>query len=78
LGELVDPFQTSISIITPPKVTLGIMNKVVQLGIPHVWLQPGSESAEAVKFGQDNGVNVIYGGPCILVTGKHSLDQSKL
>jgi len=36
-------------------------------GIQNVWMQPGAESDAAIKFCEDNHINVIGGGPCILV-----------
>jgi len=48
-----------ISIITPPAVTEQILEEAARAGIRHVWMQPGAE---------EQGMNVIGGGPCILVT----------
>ncbi|KAK1232344.1 hypothetical protein PQX77_004507 [Marasmius sp. AFHP31] len=68
---LPSPTGTSLSIITPPSVTLGILKQVKQLSIPYVWLQPGAEDAEVVQFIKENGMEnaVIYGGPCVLRDG---------
>lgn len=57
----------AISIITPPDVTEKIIEQAGQLGIQHAWLQPGAESRRAVQRAVDLGMNVISGGPCILV-----------
>ncbi len=57
-----------LSIITPPRVTEGIVEEAAQLGIQHIWMQPGAESERAVELAQQAGLNVIWGGPCILVT----------
>lgn len=56
-----------VSIITPPKITEQIVREAVELGVKHLWMQPGAESASAVAYGRDNGVNVIAYGPCLLV-----------
>jgi predicted CoA-binding protein len=56
-----------LSIITPPPVTHRIVQSAVALGIKHMWMQPGAESKEAVEEAENAGVNVISGGPCILV-----------
>ncbi|KAL0067378.1 hypothetical protein AAF712_005606 [Marasmius tenuissimus] len=68
---LPSPTSTSLSIITPPSVTLGILKQVKQLGIPYVWLQPGAEDAEVVQFIKENDMEntAIYGGPCVLRDG---------
>ena len=56
-----------VSIITPPAVTAQVVREAAALGIPRVWMQPGAESPEAVKTAEDLGVEVIAGGPCLLV-----------
>ncbi len=57
----------AVSIITPPKVTEAVVEEMGRLGIHHVWMQPGAESAEAVAKAKALGMNVIAGGPCLLV-----------
>jgi predicted CoA-binding protein len=56
-----------ISIITPPPVTYRIVQSAIVLGIKNMWMQPGAESSDAVEEAKSAGVNVISGGPCILV-----------
>ncbi|KDN45958.1 NAD-P-binding protein [Tilletiaria anomala UBC 951] len=74
VGELPSPTRTSLSLITPPKVTLPIVQKALQeYHFPTVWLQPGAESPEFLDWlrSQDQATQdrVIVGGPCILVQG---------
>ncbi|RDX54937.1 NAD-P-binding protein [Lentinus brumalis] len=71
IADLSAPTETSISVITPPKVTLGILEKTKELGVPALWLQPGAEDEIVVSYIKENGLEdkVIYGGPCILVEG---------
>ncbi|MEK6253993.1 MAG: CoA-binding protein [Gemmatimonadales bacterium] len=57
-----------ISIITPPPVTEQIVQEAAALGIEHVWMQPGAESEAAVELAEQAGMNVLAGGPCVLVT----------
>lgn len=57
----------SISIITPPTRTERIVDNAIEHGVTSIWMQPGAESALAVKKAQDAGIEVIYGGPCVLV-----------
>jgi len=57
----------SISIITPPSITEEIVKEAVKKGIQHIWMQPGAESDSAVQYGLAHKLNVISGGPCILV-----------
>ena len=57
----------AVSIITPPKVTEAVVEEAGRLGIRHLWMQPGAESPAAIARGQALGINVIAGGPCLLV-----------
>lgn len=57
-----------VSVVTPPAVTEKLIPQVAAMGIKHIWLQPGSESAAAMERAEALGLNVIGGGPCVLVT----------
>jgi len=57
----------SVSIITPPVVTERIVEQAIANGVKNIWMQPGAESAKAVQQGLAAGLNVISGGPCLLV-----------
>jgi len=57
----------AVSIITPPDVTESIVQEALELGIQHLWMQPGAESDAAVAACQEAGINLISGGPCLLV-----------
>ncbi|KAF9818137.1 hypothetical protein IEO21_02979 [Rhodonia placenta] len=71
LADLPDPSHTSVSIITNPKITLGLLEQAKALDIPSVWLQPGAEDETVIQFIKENGLEdrAIYGGPCVLVEG---------
>ncbi|KAJ3253610.1 hypothetical protein HK103_000452 [Boothiomyces macroporosus] len=69
LKDLPDPKHTSVSVITPPPVTLSVLKTAAELGIKNVWLQPGSENYEGIELAKKSGLNVIYDGPCVLVNG---------
>lgn len=56
-----------VSIITPPGVTERIVEQAAELGVGHIWMQPGAESDRAVELAERSGMNVIAGGPCLLV-----------
>jgi len=66
LGCVPEPIH-GISVVTPPSVTESVVEEAGNLGIQHIWMQPGAESDEAVARAKQLGANVIYGGPCILV-----------
>lgn len=58
----------SISIITPPKITEKIVEQAIVKGIKNIWIQPGADNINSVLMCENNNINLIYGGPCILVT----------
>ncbi len=47
-------------IVVPPDIGLSVLQKAVALGITDVWLQPGAESDELVKFAQENNLKLTY------------------
>ncbi len=57
----------AVSIITPPQVTEAVVEEAALLGVRHIWMQPGAESAAAVARAHELSMNVIHGGPCVLV-----------
>jgi len=57
----------SISIITPPQITEKIVAQAAARGIKNIWMQIGSESPAAVKYCEEQGINVIADGSCVLV-----------
>lgn len=50
-----------VDFVVPPKVTLEILKECNVLGLKKIWLQPGSESEEAIKYCDDNGMTVLHG-----------------
>ncbi|KAF7555574.1 hypothetical protein G7Z17_g2097 [Cylindrodendrum hubeiense] len=79
---LPNPKQTSLSVITPPGATLKVLQEAKKLGIPSIWLQPGSFDDEVMKFANEKGAfeAVVAGdggrgheGWCVLVDGERGL-----
>ncbi len=71
LASLPEPVH-GISVITPPKVTEKVVRQAIDVGISHIWMQPGAQSDEAVRLAEGAGVNTIPGDACILmVLGFH-------
>ena len=56
-----------VSVITPPAVTETVVEQAAQLGIRHVWMQPGAESDQALEHAEASGINVIAGDACLFV-----------
>ncbi len=57
----------AISVITPPSITEQVVEAAAAAGVRMVWMQPGAESAEAIRKAEALGMDVIAGGPCFLV-----------
>lgn len=56
-----------VSVVTPPSVTLAVVEEAARAGVELLWMQPGAESEEAVRRAKALGMGVIHGGPCLLV-----------
>jgi predicted CoA-binding protein len=56
-----------VCVITPPHVTDSIIEQAGRLGLKNIWLQPGAESEQGVQRATQLGMNVVSGGPCVLV-----------
>lgn len=57
----------SLSIITPPKITEQVVSAAISHGIENIWMQPGAQSPAAIAQCEENGINVIADGSCLLV-----------
>lgn len=80
ISALASPAETSLSIITPPAVTLKLLREAKAAGIPAVWMQPGSFDEEALEFARREFQAAVGGlegrggeGWCILVDGERGL-----
>lgn len=49
-----------VDVVTSPQVTEQIVEQCAQRGISRVWMQPGAESEQAIKFCQENKIKVVY------------------
>ncbi|KAK3319007.1 CoA binding domain-containing protein [Apodospora peruviana] len=82
LSALENPKETSVSVITAPPITLKTLNEAKSLGIPAVWLQPGTFDDEVLKFAREHFKTVVAGdggwggeGWCVLVDGDRGLQS---
>lgn len=88
LSALSKPRQTAVSIITPPAVTRAVLEEARKLGVPAVWMQPGTFDDAVLDLALAEGAfdTVVYGdggrggeGWCVLVDGERALkDAGKL
>ncbi len=68
----------SLSIVTPPAVTRQVVADAIAADVKNIWMQPGAEDAMAIRLAEENGVNVIADGPCVLVElARRSTDSEK-
>jgi len=58
--------------IIPPNVTEKTVEQCKILGIDKIWMQPGSESEKAIKFCEENKIQVVH-GICIVVDALQKL-----
>jgi len=56
----------AVLISLPPSKAMDVVKDAKAKGIKRVWLQQGSQSEEAVKFCEDNGINCVS-NECILM-----------
>lgn len=62
------PFSVqSLSIVTPPAVTVEVVRQAIDNGIRNIWMQPGADHPDAIELCKEAMVNCIHGGPCLLV-----------
>ena len=66
ISALPEPIE-SLSIITSPDVTARIVEEAIKSCVRNIWMQPGATHAGAIQRAEDAGLNVISGGPCVLV-----------
>lgn len=57
----------AVSVVAPPAAAAKIVDDAVRAGVRHLWFQPGAEDAAAVAAARAAGIEVIAGGPCLLV-----------
>jgi predicted CoA-binding protein len=82
VGALPSPKETAVSIITAPPVTLQVLKEAQSVGIPAIWMQPGTFNKEVLDFAlaEGNFEAVVYGeggrggeGWCVLVDGEAAM-----
>jgi predicted CoA-binding protein len=68
----------SVLIVTSPKAVPELMQQAAAAGIKRIWLQQGAESSDALRVGEDLGLNVVH-GQCILMhadpSGPHAVHR---
>ncbi len=70
ISEIPEKVDIVITVV-PPKITEKIVDECKSLSIKEIWMQPGSESEEAIKKAENFGMNVTY-NMCIMLETKKS------
>ncbi len=47
-------------VVVPPDIGISVLQSAVVLGITDVWLQPGAESEELLRFAQENNLKLTH------------------
>jgi predicted CoA-binding protein len=55
-----------VDTVVPPHVTEELVKECKALGIDKIWMQPGSESEQALTFCQRNNIQVVHDA-CVMV-----------
>ena len=63
--ELPEPVGGVVTIV-PPERTLQVIEDCAAVGIRRIWMQPGSESDEAVALAKSKGMDVVA-NQCLLL-----------
>lgn len=64
-----------VDIVVPAKVTEHAVETCKKLGITKVWMQPGSESQKAIKFCEENSIDVVHGICVMIERAKRSMSK---
>ena len=60
----------AIDIVTQPEITEKIVQDCKDRGIKYIWIQPGAESDNSIKFCEDNGLYCVH-DECIMAYRFH-------
>jgi len=55
-----------VVLVVPPAETEKLVREAFQAGIRRIWMQQGAESADAIRFCEQQGISVVH-GECILM-----------
>lgn len=60
---------TIVNVVVPPTVTMQILQEAKDLGLMNVWVQPGAESPEVLRYMQEHDFNYLANA-CIMVRSR--------
>ncbi|KAF9232671.1 CoA binding domain-containing protein [Melanogaster broomeanus] len=67
IEELPSPKETALSIITPGKITIKLLEQAKAQGVPAIWIQPGAADKDCVNYITTNEMAgyVLWQGECL-------------
>ena len=57
--DMMDSLPDIVNFVVPPQIAIKVAQKAIDLGITHLWFQPGSESDELEEILRENH-NIKY------------------
>jgi hypothetical protein len=72
LGALPEA-PTLVNFVVPPEATLTVLKEADTLGYKSVWVQPGAESPEVIRYLQENEFNYLANS-CIMIHSRFHSD----
>ena len=68
--DMMDRLPDIVNFVVPPQIAIKVAQKAIDLGITHLWFQPGSESDELEELLRKNhGIKYLINS-CIMVETK--------
>ena len=55
-----------VNLVVPPTVTEEVVKICHALGVRKVWMQPGAESETAIRYCEENGIDVVH-SLCVMI-----------
>ena len=65
--DMMDSLPDIVNFVVPPQIAIKIAQKAIDLGITHLWFQPGSESDELEEVLRENHNLKYLINSCIMV-----------
>lgn len=66
LAEVPEKPEIVVTVV-PPAVTVEVVKQAHDRGVTHIWMQPGSESDEAVQLAESLGMHATHNS-CIMIS----------
>ena len=65
--DMMDSLPDIVNFVVPPQIAIKVARKAIDLGITHLWFQPGSESDELEELLRENHDIKYLINSCIMV-----------